>query len=424
MSLKRLTERTSAPFTGCRVNREAGTITGVLICGTQSANGRDYPAEVLRRDHAMYEGRPVNCDHGREATVDRRLGWFSGVAPGDDGRPRGTLNLLKSHPVYERVMEAAEKNPALFGLSHVAMCETRRSREGREIVEAIKSVESIDLVADPATTKSLFEAVGDSSSKNQAGQRRAMYAKDPDDHVTSTKLASKKSKKKKRKRESTGDTNVGFTIKQLAGWVARHAESKTTQILAVKRLAEMDDMADVPALDAEPSAETDPADGVKDAFHSAIMHLVQQALDGELDPKDALGKIKKLIASHGEMSDSGDDEDAGDDDGDTDKDDTDIDESKKGRTAAPGMKSLREAQSACVAAGYTNPSLDDVELVAATAADRRPAIIARLQRTTEGAGAERPTSAGRSPGGTAAGRKLTESKAPADAKSFAASLRE
>src|SRR6516162_3416852 len=102
MSIQRVTERTAAPFAGCHADRERGVIHNVLICGTASANGRDYPVSVFKCDYAKYEGRPVNCDHGRETTVERRFGWFSNVRPGPDGRPRGTLNCLKSHPMYER----------------------------------------------------------------------------------------------------------------------------------------------------------------------------------------------------------------------------------------------------------------------------------------------------------------------------------
>lgn len=158
MTTQTVTERLAAPFAAgdVRVNRQAGFIDNVLICGTTSRNGRDYPLEVLRRDHAKYEGVNVNCDHKDAPGVGDRLGWFSNVRPGSDGRPRGRLNVLKSHPLAERVFEAAERRPQLFGMSHVATCSTAR-RNGRETVESINKVISIDLVADPATTTSLYE---------------------------------------------------------------------------------------------------------------------------------------------------------------------------------------------------------------------------------------------------------------------------
>lgn len=156
-STRTITAVERAPFASSKVNRAEGFIDGVLICGVQSRNGRDYPPAVLSRDYAKYEGAAVNADHADESTVGRRLGWFSEVKPGADGRPRGRLNLLKSHPLAESVFEAAERNPALFGMSHVAVCGTKRIN-GRETVESINKVLSIDLVADPATTTSLYES--------------------------------------------------------------------------------------------------------------------------------------------------------------------------------------------------------------------------------------------------------------------------
>lgn len=338
---KRLTERVAAPFVGCRVDREAGQIHGVLICGTASANGRDYPVSVFKRDFAKYEGRPVNCDHGREATVERRFGWFSHVKPGTDGRPRGTLNCLRSHPMYERVMEAAERNPALFGFSHVAICRTRPGLGGREVVEAIESVESIDLVAEPATTKGLFEGTMD-ATLSSAGS-------------------------------------------------ASSADS------------------------------TNPADGIKGAFLQACMHLVEQGLDGEMEPKEVLGKLKEMFASHAKVNGS---ETEPDEDADTDTDtaaDQDQDYQNDGsESRRPRGKALREAMAACDAAGFRPDSID-LAIVAATAPAKRPATIERLKLAARGG---RVMSTGRSridPGLTArpGTTKTTEGMPPADGKAFA-----
>ena len=62
-----------------------------------------------------------------------------------------------SHPFAPAILEAAEKNPTLFGLSHNAEGRTRRDN-GSTLVEEIVRVRSVDLVSDPATTKSLFES--------------------------------------------------------------------------------------------------------------------------------------------------------------------------------------------------------------------------------------------------------------------------
>ena len=341
----------ASPFAGTRVNRDAGTISGVLLCGTVSSNGRDYPPAVFRRDFAKYEGRPVNCDHGRDATVDRRFGWFTNVRPGSDGRPRGTLHCLKAHPMYERVMEAAERNPALFGFSHVAMCRTRLAN-GREVVESIDAVESIDLVAEPATTKGLFEGKG-----------------------------------------------MSLTVRRLCEALVRHPWTRYTQVRSLKRLGEMDGMDTAPSgVDAPPADDTDPSQSVKSAFCSAIMAVVTRALDGDEDPKEALRKIKEMIASHDRMKSDPTDETA--DDGDTDTD-TDTDtyadadptqdepEAESRRVLGPA---LREARAICESIGFTRAALDDLILVAAVPRGSREPLARRLK---EAAAPERPTSAGR-----------------------------
>ncbi|QJW98676.1 hypothetical protein [Frigoriglobus tundricola] len=352
MPAKLITERVAAPFAGAGVNRDAGTISGVLLCGTVSSNGRDYPVAVFRRDYARYEGRPVNCDHGRDATVDRRFGWFTSVRPGSDGRPRGTLHCLKSHPMYERVMEAAERNPALFGFSHVAMCQTRLAN-GREVVESIDAVESIDLVAEPATTKGLFEGKG-----------------------------------------------MSLTVRRLCEALVRHPWTRSAQVRPLKRLGEMDGMDTAPSgVAAPPPDDADPSASVKSAFCSAIMAVVTRALDGDEDPKEALRKIKEMIASHDRMKsdpDEADDDETADADTDTD---SDYEAGSGDDTAPPGAEgrrvlgpALREARTICESIGFARAALDDLILVAAVPRASRESLARRLK---EASAPERPTSAGR-----------------------------
>lgn len=242
-----------APFASSQVNREGGFIDGVLICGVTSRNGRDYPAHVLSRDYARYENAPVNADHGDEPTVGRRLGWFSDVKPGPDGRPRGRLNVLKSHPLAESVFEAAERNPALFGMSHVAVCGTKRIN-GRETVESINKVLSIDLVADPATTKSLYESFNP--------ERPPMKFR-------------------------------AFAEAVAAKW----SDHKPTLIQFLKEeMGEME-MSDAPPMDAGPD------DPVKAAFSQAMHALIDQFDGGGVDGPGLLAKLKQLMKAAEKMAD-------------------------------------------------------------------------------------------------------------------------
>jgi hypothetical protein len=293
MSLQRITERTAAPFTNCRADRAAGAIHNVLICGTASANGRDYPVSVFKRDFAKYENRPVNCDHGREATVERRFGWFSNVRPGPDGRPRGTLNCLKSHPMYERVMEAAERNPALFGFSHVAMCRTRPGEHGREVVEAIESVESIDLVAEPATTKGLFE-----------------------------------------NRNSTVKTTLRNVIRTYRDRLSEDQKRAARQLLLLaEEDAGMNDMMDAPVDQPPEASATDPDQAINDAFKQAMHAQVDALLDESHSLNEFIAKIRELYKSRAKLTGSN-----GPDDDDTDTDDSDSDDDE---TAAGAAESRR-----------------------------------------------------------------------------------
>jgi hypothetical protein len=361
MTAKRITERVSAPFTGCRVNRDAGTIDNVLICGTASANGRDYPVSVFRRDYTKYEMRPVNCDHGSVATVDRRFGWFSDVKIGPDGRPRGTLNCLKSHPMYERVMEAAERNPTLFGFSHVAICRTKPGTGGREVVEAIESVESIDLVAEPATTKSLFEG----------------------------KI-------------------VRLTVKQLAEALVKHPRTSFKAVRALKWLAEMDGMDAVPATLDAPADDAEPGAALDQAFLDAAVAEMRECMAAKGDPeklKKCLGKLKKMLQAHAEIvaadADDDDESDTDDtDDTDISDDGTEYGKESKHRRHSGAIRETFDAHPGIGFAGFTT----DLEPAAKPTSTGR----GRISEAVSGTGAHR----------------TTESKPPTEGKAFADWIKE
>jgi len=146
---------------GTRVDRDAGLIRDVKIIGTKSANGREYPLDVLRKAASLYEGVAVNINHptkGNESrSVADRFGTLKNVRVGGDGL-YGDLHFIRSHPLAEQVLEMAVRMPTLLGLSHNADGTGRRGASGF-IVEAISKVISVDLVCDPATTKSLFESL-------------------------------------------------------------------------------------------------------------------------------------------------------------------------------------------------------------------------------------------------------------------------
>lgn len=145
-----------------KVDRTAGVIRGVLVLGRKSKNGREYSDAALRKGCGLYEGCRVNINHPRrgEETQDRgladRFGKLQGCVVAEAGIV-GDLPFLKSHPMAPQICESAERMPELMGLSHNAQGRVE-NRGGKFIVEEILSVRSVDLVSDPATTKSLFES--------------------------------------------------------------------------------------------------------------------------------------------------------------------------------------------------------------------------------------------------------------------------
>jgi hypothetical protein len=76
------------------------------------------------------------------------------------------LEYLKTHPMAARVCEAAESMPEAFGMSHNAEGEGEKNKDGVFVVSRITEVRHVDLVADPATTKSLSEGVLPMSSRS------------------------------------------------------------------------------------------------------------------------------------------------------------------------------------------------------------------------------------------------------------------
>lgn len=158
-----------------RVDQGAGVVRGVKIIGAQSGHedfgkSRRYTAEALEAAVKLYEGIPVNIDHpmddrgkfdpGRIRRTEDRIGLLENVTFAKaESSTRGDLKLLQSHPIAARVLEAAG-DPSLsklFGLSHnaVGVGEVK----GEEfVIDEIRSVRSVDIVPDPATTMGLFES--------------------------------------------------------------------------------------------------------------------------------------------------------------------------------------------------------------------------------------------------------------------------
>ncbi len=159
---ERLQEYCDSRGVPVRVDRQASAILGVKVLGLESRNGRTYLRDALVQSVALYEGAKVNVNHPpgnplaardyrdrigilRNARVQATSGLF------------GDLHFNPKHVLAEQLLWDAEHAPESVGLSHNIEARVAR-RDGVTIIEAITSVHSVDLVADPATTHGLFEA--------------------------------------------------------------------------------------------------------------------------------------------------------------------------------------------------------------------------------------------------------------------------
>ena len=158
--LQEYTQSAGAPLA---VDAAQGTIRRVKILGGTSKNGRSYPSATLTAAAPLYEGVKVNIDHSVDGpksprSYGDRIGALRNVAVTEEGL-FGDLYFNPKHALAEQLIWDAQHAPENVGLSHNVLARTSR-REGRVIVEAITLVQSVDLVADPATTAGLFEHEG------------------------------------------------------------------------------------------------------------------------------------------------------------------------------------------------------------------------------------------------------------------------
>jgi hypothetical protein len=144
-----------------RVDRTAGVIRGVKLLGLASRNGRRYREEALAGAIGLYEGAKVNINHPKGHPLaprdyQDRLGVVRGVELRAGEGLFGDLHFNPKHSLSEQLVWDAEHAPQNLGMSHNVLARTKREGEG-VVVEAITKVQSIDLVADPATTSGLYE---------------------------------------------------------------------------------------------------------------------------------------------------------------------------------------------------------------------------------------------------------------------------
>lgn len=152
-----------------------GLVRNVKIIGLTSRHGYDYSPTALKEARQLYEGARVNVDHperknaGAARSYRDRFGKLENVSFVEGDGLRGDLRFNPKHAVAEQFIWDVQHDPAACGLSHNASgpLSPPRGRGSRPICESIERVRSVDLVADAATTRSLFEGKPRMKIKNK-----------------------------------------------------------------------------------------------------------------------------------------------------------------------------------------------------------------------------------------------------------------
>lgn len=173
-----------------RVDRAAGVIRGVKLLGLASRNARRYQEKALVEAVGLYEGAKVNINHPKGHPLSPRdyqdrLGVVRGVQFRSGEGLFGDLHFNPKHALSEQLVWDAEHAPQNVGMSHNVLARTTRSGD-ETVVEAITKVQSIDLVADPATTSGLYEH----AEEQKSGKAEEQQSSIPLPHGRSTDLAS------------------------------------------------------------------------------------------------------------------------------------------------------------------------------------------------------------------------------------------
>ena len=146
---------------GGALDKEHHVIRGVKLLGLESKNGRTYLPTAARNALALYEGAKINVNHpkgspGSPRGYEERIGIARDVEFREGQGLYGNLHYNPSHPLAAMLEFDAEHSPESVGLSHNVEARTS-TRDGKKVVESIVRVQSVDLVADPATTNGIFE---------------------------------------------------------------------------------------------------------------------------------------------------------------------------------------------------------------------------------------------------------------------------
>lgn len=154
------------------VDRENGVIRGVKAIGFDAKNGRYYTPEALRSAVGKYDGAKVNIDHpplndpSKPRGVGERIGFLKNARFVEGSGIHADFHFNPKHALAEQIAWDAEHQPSAIGFSHNAFVRPGKREGNRTHIAEIVDVKSVDLVADPATTRGVFESVSNEETED------------------------------------------------------------------------------------------------------------------------------------------------------------------------------------------------------------------------------------------------------------------
>jgi len=194
------------------VDRENHIVHGVKVLGFTSANGRIYDFAAVKEAIQKYEKAPVNKDHNmEEPSFSDRLGWLENVTLEKDGLYADFHYNPHAEGIESFLWFAEHNGLGDVGFSHLVSGKYSVDPDGTERITRIDKVKSVDLVANPATTKTIFESEVKPMGKKITKEADDDYH-DLEHDVLIQKLIAKNKEKEKEKELNKKSSGMGKKI--------------------------------------------------------------------------------------------------------------------------------------------------------------------------------------------------------------------
>jgi len=162
------------------VDRANNIVRGVKILGFHSQNGRVYDLNAVKDALHLYENAPVNRDHTTEAPLfSDRLGWIENVKLEFDGVYADFRYNPNAEGIEAFLWFAENDGLGDIGFSHLVSGKYTIDPDGTERIIRIDRVKSVDIVANPATTKTIFESEGQFKMEKHMNPKKLMREANP-----------------------------------------------------------------------------------------------------------------------------------------------------------------------------------------------------------------------------------------------------